>query len=610
MSDAQHVTRDWTVTYDPRVYSNVWTLAEPAGATFGQATDASGHVLPAVEKDGQVTVTTNGGTFHLTFFEKTRPLGAFYALDGGPSAAPDSPTSTTVALPTGWTMPGWSGSQGLRAPDGRVWTSTGPFYVEALALPPGTNDPGPDPGFPNGTVSRDATATVRADGASMDVTVEYDTDTFSDAWSLPLPEGAKLVDVTAPLPNTTWSVADGAAQVRTPYPPEHHLGARAFTLHYALDVTTFGGGYERANLSVPGGQNDALTLRVALADGLERVGARLNGLAVAPQPSYATKGAATLSVAFLPPAPAGTQRFTEGPFVVQAPDALVASARDAARQAAQDLPLAATFAVGEIGDAPLHVVYTAAPIFGWEEGVYHGLDATSIRASDLDGSGHANLTAVRTLVHEATHDLVDRQRGGLLLDDSFLSEGLSRLSEAHVELRHPDQVVTCATSGGSQQCSRTSARIDAAELQAFLKSGQPFDVGWNASDVASDQTRGFDYDYSGFVLFHYERVAPNGSLAKALDALHDVLLPSGDQIVGALLAQAPGMTKDDLLAPAKAAAASLDDAAFAAQLGDLVAPPFPSSGGTVVGGVKVPAVGVATVVGVAAALALASRRRA
>src|SRR5207245_1285217 len=102
------------------------------------------------------------------------------------------------------------------------------------------------------------------------------------------------------------------------------------------------------------------------------------------------------------------------------------------------------------------------PVFQWEEGLYHGHEAISIRASDLS-SDPQNITAVRTLVHEATHALVDRARQGRPLDNSFLNEGLARLAETHVELQHPEAVVRCAAGG----CTRDSSRIDAGELQRF-----------------------------------------------------------------------------------------------------------------------------------------------
>ena len=170
----------------------------------------------------------------------------------------------------------------------------------------------------------------------------------------------------------------------------------------------------------------------------------------------------------------------------------------------------------------------------------------------------------------------------------------------------PDAVVRCATEGSSQRCTRDSARIDPAELRAFYARGATFDLGWSASKASDDATRAFDYDYSGFVLASYERHAPAGALGRAIDALKADLDPTSDEIVAALLHEAPGMTRDQLLYPGKENA-TLSDDAFAATLGDLVAPPFPKSSGSPFAGVS--GAGAPLIVCAVAALALALRAR-
>lgn len=607
--DATHAQREWRVQYDAGVYSPKWILASPPDASFVSAHAPDGAALVASEANGKVTVTSDGPVFFVDFKEKLEPSGAFLIVKGGPSASSDSPTSVHVTLPPGWSMPGWAGSEGLPAPLNGTWSSTGPFYVEALLLPPGTSDAGPDARGKAHGVVRDADAQLFADRAFLNVTILYDTSDYSPSWSLPLPTDATLITVTAPLPNTTFRVEGGVTTIQSPYPTGHHLGVRAFTLHYAIATSKFGGGYARANLSVPGTTGDDVAFHVKLADGLTFVGGRLDGALVRQQESYHASGPSTLSIVFLPPTPSGAVRFTQGPFLVQAPAALEAQARLAAQAAEAELPTAASFAAEHASDAPIHVIYTADNVFGWEEGLYHGLDATSIRASDLEtASGTPNLTATRTLVHEATHDLVDRQRGGVPFEDSFLNEGLSRLAEVHVEMKHPNDVLKCETSGTTQRCSRESARVDAKALRAFLQSGKSFDVGWNAT-TANDAERGFDYDYSGFVLLHYERSAPAGAIGRVLAALANTTLPPQDAVLAAMQKQAPSLTRDDILYPGKADAAALDDAAFAAKMGDLVAPSFPTTPGIGIGGVRVPGISLVAVALCVAAVALLARRR-
>jgi hypothetical protein len=606
--DASTEIREWRVHYDPTVYAPRWTLAMPDGATFQGAHGAAGEPLPATASGGNVTITSDGDTFFADFQQPLVPDGAFLAAPAGPSAGADSPTSVRYQLAAGWTMAGWDATPGLPAPVNGSWGGTGPFYVEALLLPPGVPDPGPDARL-SGTsaVARFAQADVGEAGSLLNVTLVYDTDTYAPTWTIPVPAGTRVLGVTAPLPNLTERMdGQGNLVVQAPYPASHHLGARSFTVEEAVALDAFGGGYLRANLSVPASPGDALSLTLHLADGLDGVGARLSGRVVPLQENYSASGAATLQLAYLAPPPFGDVRFQEGPFVVQAPAAQQDAARDAARQAAVALPDAASFASDRLGDAPLHVLYTDRPVFSWEEGVYQGFDAISIRASDLGANGTANLTAVRTLVHEATHALVDRRLAGAQLPGSFLNEGLSRLAEVHVELQHPDLVLRCTAAGLSRLCSRDSARVDAAALQAFLRSGAAFDVGWDAANASDDQ-RGFLYDYSGFVLLHYERVAPPGALGRALDRL---AAGSADpeSVVQALLAESPGLARGELLYPGRADAGLPADA-FAARMGDLVAPPFPTS--STAAGLHVPDVGAAAAaLGAAGATLLLRRRRA
>ncbi|MFA5862979.1 MAG: hypothetical protein WDA16_14905, partial [Candidatus Thermoplasmatota archaeon] len=328
LTDAAHMRREWRIQYD--VYPTHWTLAAPIGAAFVAAHNSQGKALVASATDGQVTVTSDGPEFFVVFTEPLVANGAFLVAKAGVSAREDSPSSVHFSLPAGWSMPGWAGSDGLAAPVNGTWTSVGPFYVDALLLPPGTKDAGPDArGKPHGVV-REAKAALHDGEAFLNVTLVYDTDDYSPSWSLPLPTDATLLAVTAPLPNSTFRVASGSTIIKSPYPTAHHLGPRAFTLHYAIDVSTFGGGYQRANLSVPGSPGDDLTFHVTLAGGLEFVGSRLDGALVKQQEEYLAKGPSTLSIAYLPPTPTGAVRFTQGPFFVQAPASLEAQARLAA----------------------------------------------------------------------------------------------------------------------------------------------------------------------------------------------------------------------------------------------------------------------------------------
>jgi len=197
--DGAHATRAWHIAYDPHVYSNVWTLAIPPGATFVGAHDGTGALTAAPPSHGQVTITTRGSPFDVDLTEPLTTNGAFLQADAGPSAAKDSPTSVRFDLPSGWTLSGWAASSGVAAPKNGTWRGTGPFFVEALLVPRGTVDPGPDARGVAGGVAREANANVSARLAQVDVTIVYDTDQYSPTWLIPLPDDAKLVSVTAPL---------------------------------------------------------------------------------------------------------------------------------------------------------------------------------------------------------------------------------------------------------------------------------------------------------------------------------------------------------------------------------------------------------------------------
>ena len=583
--DEQRVVETRHVTFDGRYYSASWTLTIPTGATFREARDAEGPLQGTVS-GGKVTVATRGAgesgyAFAVVFDLRPRAEGPFLAFNASVPGDVDSPTSVKLVLPAAWRLEGWFGWTGTSPDASGVFRRTGGQVVAFLVLPPGSPEVSPSRPVAGRGVLREALAHLTPAGGTLDVTATYDTDVYGSEWRMPVPEGATFRSASTPYGPLPATVSGGTVTLQTPYKFRYHLGARPFTLSFALDpADPFGGPYRQANLSIAAQQGDNVTLSVTLDPSLAHVGDSVGGGVELAPLRYEADGPMRARVAFLPPVPADSVRFQAGAYVVQAPRALETAARATALNASDLLPTALAHLGGGNVARPFFVAYTDEDVFSWEEGFYsHGLDAISIRASELRAvtDGRPHLTPVGTLVHETAHGLLDRAFLDSPDDLSFLHEGVSRLAETHVERHFPDEVVSCTTSAQKTSCQRLSARPEPERAQSFLGSGT-FDPAWSA-DAAPADARGFLYDWSGLVLHAYERAAGPDALRHALEELARVDFTDdprqdAETVVATLLAWAPGLTRDQLLYPGDHLAA-LPTGQFRACMGDLLPPPYP-----------------------------------
>lgn len=556
-----------------------WTILMPDDMAFVEATDARGGLATRIESD-KVVVSTRGSGPSYTFrvvFEGAIERGAAHArLVVDAAAPPDAATSARAILPDGWRLVGWRSSEGAPDTTGIV-RGTGPLRVEYIAIPDSIDDPGPDPRVSGEAALREGLARIGNDGVVVTTRHTYDTDVMSPSWSLPLPEGATLVDVTSPWGRVPARVEDGDIRVDAPYPHAFHLGARSVDITWRLpSPEALGGTFRKTFLSVPAASVDQVTLDVELDDTLTLVGASSGKAARTGELSFVATGPLSASVTFLPPQGVDEARFDVGAFVVSAPRRVEAEARAAAEDAARLLPGAAGFLGAARLDRPFFVAYTDAAVFDWEAGFYtEGTDAIAIRASQLDAiaSGEDKpLRAISTLLHETAHGLLDRLMPNGDARLSLLEEGLARLVETRAELTLEEQVITCETNGRERSCIRSSARPSAADIEKAYATPGSFDPAWSTKSVASE-ARGYHYDFSGLVFHHYERRAPPGALAAALaDAAADrTATTDAERLVATLLAHAPALTRADLLSPG----AHLRGDALRACMGPLLAPPMP-----------------------------------
>lgn len=569
------------VTYDATVYSPTWRIPVPAHATFVEAHDAQG-TLPVTKSASEVTITTRGKgasySFFVIFDATPQEVGPFRVLVAQVSAAPDSPVTVSTSLPAGWSRAGWRASGNLVPDASGVFRATGPVYVETLALAAGFADADPDKRVQGNGVLREANVTLSASGGTLELTHVYDADVYSRDWTVAIPPRATFVEGTTPFGALAVTEDAGKVRFQTPYPTGYHLGGRSFTLRFALAAPdAYGGPFRQANVSVPAAVGDAVTVRVRLDEGHVFTGAQaVDAVEVSPL-VFRASGPTLVRVGFLPPTPAGFVRFEEPPFVVEAPAPLEAAARATARNASQLLPSVTAFLGAVDRERPFYVAYTDAKVFGWEEGFYTpGLNTVSIRASDLDAATTTpRLRPVTTLVHEATHGLIDRAFPHGPDNLSFVQEGLARLAETHVERHFPDQVVSCS----GNRCTRHSARPDAAELHAYYRAGASFDPTWRTSTVPEER-RAFFYHYSGMLFHHYEQSVGPESLRVALRALALSEMGEDDaadarEVVETLLAYAEGMDEERLLHPGRALAQRLSAEEFQSCMGSFVAPGYP-----------------------------------
>lgn len=586
-----HVRTATTADYEWRIAglaSNVnLSLPVPDNATFLEAFEEGGARLSAGTSGDSVWVVSKSKPFTLRFRLEGQRDGPFSIFPAQVASAPDSPVSVGIVAPQGWTLSGFRNNEpdAPRDASGR-FHHTGPSYVQWLVLEAGITDPGSDPAVAGPAVLREATAQIGASAVQWSLETTYDTDVYGRGWEVYLPDGATAITASTPVGDATTRREGDILHVTTPYPVGFGLGARSFTVDMQLPAPeSYGGAFRQANLSVRAGEDDRVELQVSVADGLRYAGARVAGgveSALAPM-RYTASGPLSVSVAVLPPAQAGHVQFTEGMFVVDAPQALANAARATARNASELLPHAAAF-VQDTQARPFYVSYTSAPIFGWEQGFYsNGLNTMSIRASTLENAtdGTPRLTPVGVLIHEATHGLIDRRMPDAPSDLSFLHEGLARVAESGIETRFDqDQVMDC--SGGSlltqQSCTIHSARPTAEDVQEYHRDGNVFPVGWSADEVP-DAERGFLYDYSGLVLSAFAQRAPPGALDNALLTIERTEFTGSPQqdsetLLRILLDNAPGTTEQGLLYPGREAY-SLSAGQFHSCMGALVAPPYP-----------------------------------
>lgn len=558
-----------------------WPFTVPVGATFVDAFDALGRL--SVTQSGQsLEIKSGPRPFTIELERALEADGPLWSTEVSVTVWDgfDS-SSSSILLPTGWTVVGERVSEGATS-DGGFTSAAGPHVGTFLLLPSGLPDAGPDPRASGDTAIRDALVTVGAASASMALEVVYDTDVYSAAWTFSLPEGSTFRSVSTPWGPVQATSTATSATFTLPYRAGFGLGGRPFTV--LLDLAppgAHGGGFRTLEASVPAAAKDKVSVAFELPAGAVATGIRANSATVVDGTTARATGPIAATLGYLPPQPPGTTRFTQGPFVVEAPAALDLAARAVVRNATELLPTAAAIVGGASVTSPFYVVYTHEDVFDWEAGFYSpGLNTISIRADSLQNStdGRARLQAVSVLVHETVHGLLDRLVDGGPSDLSFFQEGLARLAEAHVELAFPDEVMECTTNGGRQSCVRHSSRPDPATAQDFLEGGTPFDPQWMARDAPEDQ-RGFLYDYSGMIFHNFERRAGQAALVQALNDIaavpgDDDPAAAGRWLVDAMLLAAPALSREALLYPGLEAA-TLTATDFRGCMGALLAPGFP-----------------------------------
>lgn len=329
--DADNAVERHVFTYDGgRVQ---WTLLIPDGATFVRAYDSGGALSTTATAD-ELSVESRRSPFTVEYHRATKPDAPFTRVSTQVASAPTSSTSVRVALPAGWSLVGQRASTGATVDAQGVLRAAGPQAAEFLLLPPGVADAGPDPRVHGQSAIREAIVDVSATAASMAMTVVYDTDVYSRDWTIALPDGATLRDVTTPWGAVDATTVDGAAKFTLPYPAGYGLGARPFTLAMDLPApVAHGGAFRKVEASVPAASEDLTTVTFRVADGLLATGVHASKTATVANLTATGVGPVAATVSFLPPTPAGNVRFTQHPWVVETPGPLEQVARAPPRRA-------------------------------------------------------------------------------------------------------------------------------------------------------------------------------------------------------------------------------------------------------------------------------------
>lgn len=564
-----------------------WRFPLPPGGRFDGATDDRGATLTATVDRGEVSVRTtatgNDRSFTLRFTVPAREHGPYVIASASVAAAGDSPVRVSASAPDGWALVGARASDGAKRGADGSYSATGPATVDFLFLGNDATDARPEEDVEGEKVLRFARARLLAESTILSMRHVYDTDTYSPNWTIPLPPGARFVSASTSHGEAEATASVGVVRIELPYPSGFGLGAREFDVTIELPPPdAYAGTFLRANVSVPAGALDDVRLALEPDASLTITGIHAPEASVDGPLSLRSEGPITVSVGLAPAPGPGRARIDAGLFIVEADEGDAAAARAVALNATELLATAASFAGGHNQTRPFYVTYTDAPVFAWEEGFYTvGLNTIAIRADDLGpsrGDGRPHLGPVRTLVHEATHGLLDRGLPEGPHNVSFFDEGLARLAETRVERAFAGEVLSCGREGGGTRCERDSSRPDAAEVQAFHRDGREFPAGWSAAGVG-DAERAFLYGYSGLVFDAFERRAPGNAVPALLwhmttlewtgDASVD-----GPAIADLMATHAPELTRDEILYPGRELAGrDIDE--FYACMGQLVAPAYP-----------------------------------
>ena len=255
----------------------------------------------------------------------------------------------------------------------------------------------------------------------------------------------------------------------------------------------------------------------------------------------------------------GLARVDAAPFHLVVPADRADEAREVSRVAAPALRAAASEAGLSLPWDRLRVRYAPTSEFTWEAGHYGGHGLITVRESSLDPDPRQGYpyTPARVLVHEAFHAIsVPYGRGDVTDVLDWWLEGAARHAERHVDAVLPNGSRHCEKGDREVRCWSFDDRISPADLEQAYRPGFAFEKRWTPSLEQSDDTRGFYYQLSAYLVGAYVQMHGQDAYRAAWDALgaafaDDARCPCGTGWLEGVLLEAAGedATVRDLYRP-------------------------------------------------------------